>query len=202
MKNLESLFLLFEHDIFVMFFFYLLYYNNNNIARGEYLMENSVHFESLFISVKPIVFKLQRTYYIKLWDRDDWLQEGRVILYRLLQDNPNLVDVQLTFYRYFKTKFSSHLKDVIRKQESQKRRFDKMPYEEVSEFGHSIKDRGLGLDDYVAYKEILERVEKSLSQDGKDKLSKVIAGQRFSGKAKFIKELRVNFQEFSQHVLG
>ncbi|MGC4431609.1 sigma-70 family RNA polymerase sigma factor, partial [Streptococcus suis] len=71
-------------------------------------MENSVHFESLFISVKPIVFKLQRTYYIKLWDRDDWLQEGRVILYRLLQDNPNLVDDQLTFYRYFKTKFSSH----------------------------------------------------------------------------------------------
>ena len=47
-----------------------------------------------------------------------------------------------------------------------------------------------------------EAVEKSLSQDGKDKLSKVIAGQRFSGKAKFIKELRVNFQEFSQHVLG
>ncbi|MCS4488955.1 sigma-70 family RNA polymerase sigma factor [Streptococcus sciuri] len=165
-------------------------------------MKNSVHFETIFISVKPIIFKLQRTYYIKLWDKDDWLQEGRVILYHLLQDNPDLVNDQLTFYRYFKTKFSNHLKDVIRKQESQKRRFDKMVYEEVSEFGHAIKDRGLILDDYIAYKELLEKVEKSLSKEDKDKLSKVIAGQRFSGKAKFIRELRVNFKEFSQHILS
>ena len=77
-----------------------------------------------------------------------------------------------------------------------------MAYEEIGELAHSLASKEMLLDDYVAYKEILERVEKSLSQDGKDKLSKVIAGQRFSGKAKFIKELRVNFQEFSQHVLG
>ena len=47
-------------------------------------------FESYFEKVKPIVLKLRRHYFIKLWDYDDWLQEGRVVLFRLLQENPGL----------------------------------------------------------------------------------------------------------------
>ncbi|EJG39221.1 competence-specific sigma factor [Streptococcus pneumoniae 2070109] len=33
--------------------------------------------------------------------------------------------------KYFKTKFRNRILDYIRKQESQKRRYDKEPYEEV-----------------------------------------------------------------------
>ncbi|MFG6261040.1 sigma-70 family RNA polymerase sigma factor, partial [Streptococcus pyogenes] len=38
-----------------------------------------------FEKVKPIILKLKRHYYIQLWDRDDWLQEGHIILLQLLE---------------------------------------------------------------------------------------------------------------------
>ncbi|MFS1664531.1 sigma-70 family RNA polymerase sigma factor [Streptococcus sp. zg-JUN1979] len=165
-------------------------------------MKSLIQFEILFVTVKPIIFKMKRNYYIKLWDGDDWLQEGRLVLYYLLKHHPELLDDESMFYRYFKTKFSSHLKDVIRKQESQKRRFDRMPYEDVNEYGHFIKDKGLLLDDFVAYKELLNKVEASLDAEGKVKLAKVISGERFKGKAKFIRELQLSFKEFKGYVCG
>ena len=70
-------------------------------------------FESYFEKVKPIVLKLRRHYFVKLWDYDDWLQEGRVVLFRLLQEKPDLLQDDLSLYAYFKTKFSNYLKDVI-----------------------------------------------------------------------------------------
>src|SRR3712207_8949609 len=76
----------------------------------------------LFDKIKPIIMKLRRHYYIQLWELDDWLQEGRLILYRLLVTYPELIEDEEKLYRYFKTKFSSYLKDVLRQQESQKRR--------------------------------------------------------------------------------
>ena len=45
------------------------------------------HFEYYYEKVKPIVLKLRRTYFVKLWDYDDWLQEGRIVLFQLLQDH-------------------------------------------------------------------------------------------------------------------
>ncbi|HEL0786195.1 TPA: competence protein ComX, partial [Streptococcus equi subsp. zooepidemicus] len=89
----------------------------------------------LFDKIKPIIMKLRRHYYIQLWELDDWLQEGRLILYRLLVTYPELIEDEEKLYRYFKTKFSSYLKDVLRQQESQKRRFHKMAYEEIGAVG-------------------------------------------------------------------
>ena len=40
-----------------------------------------------------------------------------------------------------KTKFRNRILDYIRKQESHKRRFDKEPYEEVSEISHRIGEK-------------------------------------------------------------
>lgn len=49
-------------------------------------------FENCFEQVLPIILKLKRSFYIQLWDRDDWLQEGRIILHHLMEDNPDLAD--------------------------------------------------------------------------------------------------------------
>ncbi|SUO20928.1 competence protein [Streptococcus dysgalactiae subsp. equisimilis] len=75
----------------------------------------------VFEKVKPIILKLKRHYYLQLWETDDWLQEGHLVLVKLLERHPELVGDEARLYRYFKTKFSSYLKDVLRRQESQKR---------------------------------------------------------------------------------
>ncbi|XZR27282.1 competence protein ComX, partial [Streptococcus canis] len=39
-------------------------------------MDMSIETEVVFEKVKPIILKLKRHYYIQLWEREDWLQEG------------------------------------------------------------------------------------------------------------------------------
>ena len=156
-------------------------------------------FESYFEKVKPIVLKLRRHYFIKLWDYDDWLQEGRVVLFRLLQENPGLLQDELSLYRYFKTKFSNYIKDVIRHQESLKRKFNQLPYEEISDVGHCLAQASfLDLADYVAYQERLQAVEQQLGKEVKEKLDKVIRGERFEGKKAFLTKIEPFFNEFRE----
>lgn len=156
-------------------------------------------FESYFEKVKPIVLKLRRHYFIKLWDYDDWLQEGRVVLFRLLQENPGLLQDELSLYRYFKTKFSNYIKEVIRHQESLKRKFNQLPYEEISDVGHCLAQASfLDLADYVAYQERLQAVEQQLGKEVKEKLDKVIRGERFEGKKAFLTQIEPFFNEFRE----
>lgn len=157
-------------------------------------------FESYFEKVKPIVLKLRRHYFIKLWDYDDWLQEGRVVLFRLLQENPGLLQDELSLYRYFKTKFSNYIKDVIRHQESLKRKFNQLPYEEISDVGHCLAQASfLDLADYVAYQERLQAVEQQLGKEVKEKLDKVIRGERFEGKKTFLTQIEPFFTDFNSN---
>ncbi|HEM5997208.1 TPA: sigma-70 family RNA polymerase sigma factor, partial [Streptococcus suis] len=48
-------------------------------------------FEQVYASVKGIVNKARKEFYIKLWDRDDWDQEGMLTLFELLEEQPWLV---------------------------------------------------------------------------------------------------------------
>lgn len=159
-------------------------------------MEN---FESYFELVKPIVLKLRRHYFVKLWDYDDWLQEGRVVFFQLLEENLDLLQDELKLYRYFKTKFSNYIKDVIRHQESIKRKFNRLPYEDISELSHCIaQPMFMEVADYVAYQDSVKRVEKVLGETGKEKLAKVIRGERFEGKRAFLREIEPFFMEFRE----
>ena len=154
-------------------------------------------FDSLCKKVRPIILKLKRSYHIHLWDYNDWLQEGDIVLFSLLYEHPDLYYDELKLYVYFKTKFSNYLKDVIRQQESYKRKFNKMAYEEISEIGHCVSDKSLALDDYVAYKEVIQEAENSL--DGKEEremFQKLLRGERFAGRQKMIKKLRPLFKDF------
>lgn len=158
-------------------------------------MEN---FESHFEKVKAIILKLRRHYFVKLWDYDDWLQEGRIVFLKLLQDNPELVKDEMKLYTYFKTKFSNYTKDVIRHQESLKRKFNRLPYEEISELHHCIaQPMFMEVADYLAYQDRMKAVGEALGDDAKEKLNKVIRGERFDGKRSFLREIKPFFTDFS-----
>jgi len=171
--------------------------NYNSVIKNN-LEEIMKDFESIFKKVKPIVLKFKRYFFIHLWDHDDWIQEGRIVLFKLLDKHPELKHDEERLFCYFKTKFSNHLKDTLRKQESQKRQFDKMAYEEISEISHCVKDSGLLLDEYVAYRDVITQVHQQLSLNDKQLLKKVICGESFRGKANFLRKIKPLFDDFKE----
>lgn len=147
-------------------------------------------FEQLYGKVKPIVIKLERRYQIRLWLSDDWEQEAKISLYELCESCPKVMADDTCLRIYFKTKFSNHVKDVLRHQCSMKRRFNQLAYEEISEVGHSLWSEGLLLDDYVAFHSWLASVRESLSAKEQVQLDQLVRGERFAGRKQLLAKLR------------
>ncbi|MGT2930643.1 sigma-70 family RNA polymerase sigma factor [Streptococcus dentasini] len=162
----------------------------------EVLSMDDDAFVGAFDSVKKIVQKLAREYYIKLWAHDDWKQEAQIILYQLLERFPELMHDEEKLRSYFKTKFRSYVLDNIRKQESQKRAFDKMIYEEISELGHRIPDHKMDTVDYIALKDKLKELKTKLSTEDYRKLLLLMRGGAFKGRSAFIKDIKIEFDDF------
>ena len=116
--------------------------------------------KELYEEVQGIVYKCRNEYYLHLWELSDWEQEGMICLHELISIEEELVEDIPRLRKYFKTKFRNRILDYLRKQESQKRRYDKEPYEEVGEISHRIGEGGLWLDDY--YSGLKQDVNKSI----------------------------------------
>ncbi|TCD45392.1 sigma-70 family RNA polymerase sigma factor, partial [Streptococcus sp. X16XC17] len=141
-------------------------------------------FEALYSRVKGIVHKTRKEYYIKRWEKEDWDQEGMLVLYELLEDHPDLALDQGRLYIYYKVKFRNYLKDLIRKQESQKRKFDRMVPENIDELAHQIKSPGLLNDDFACLRARLRSYRSQLSAREASYYPQLISGERFSGRKK------------------
>ncbi len=113
----------------------------------------------MYASVKGIVNKARKEFYIKLWDRDDWEQEGMMTLFELLEDQPWLVDEQVQLYCYFKVKFRNRIKDRIRKQESQNASLT-VSHEDIHELSHAIQSPGLINDELLMLRGALRDYRK------------------------------------------
>ena len=122
-------------------------------------------FKELYEEVQGIVYKCRNEYYLHLWELSDWDQEGMICLHELISREEELVEDIPRLRKYFKTKFRNRILDHIRKQESQKRRYDKEPYEEVGELSHRISEGGLCLDDYYLFHETLRDYRNKQSKD-------------------------------------
>ncbi|MEQ9764618.1 sigma-70 family RNA polymerase sigma factor [Streptococcus jiangjianxini] len=147
-------------------------------------------FDELCQLIRPIVFKFMRQYHIHLWEVNDWEQEGMICLFRLIQDKPSCLDCRSLFFACFKTKFSSYLKDVLRSQESDKRRLNRLPYEEVSTLSHSISQGGLGIDEKIILKDQLLRLREQLPIQKKHLVELLLSGERFKGRSELLRQLR------------
>lgn len=106
-----------------------------------------IDFETTYTHVRPTILRLMSIYYVKLWEKADWDQEGMLSLYQLLLNRPDLETNTSQLRIYFKTKFTNHLNDGIRKQENQKRRLNKLAIKDISEIAHLLPQREILLDD-------------------------------------------------------
>lgn len=77
----------------------------------------------IFHLYQPIVSKVHRRYFLKGYDWDDWLQEGRIVCYESIKSYSRIKGV--TFGAYYKINFERHIYSLIRKQEAQKRQVDR-----------------------------------------------------------------------------
>ena len=156
-----------------------------------------MNLKELYEETKGIVHKCRKDYHLHLWEKEDWDQEGMLCLYELVSDHPVLLEGERhRLYVYFKTKFRNRILDYIRKQESQKRRFDKEPYEEVSEISHRLGEGGLLLDEYYLLHEALNTYRASLPPSHQALLDRLLSEERFRGRKSLLRELREVLSDF------
>ena len=156
-----------------------------------------MEFKELYGKVRGIVLKCWREYYVHLWELSDWEQEGMLVLYQLVSQFPHLAEEESRLYIYYKTKFRNHILDILRKQESQKRKLDRQAYEEVSEIGHKLSLKELYLDELVILRGQLKSYQAQLSPDKQEQYERLLADERFKGRQAMIRELRAYLKDYS-----
>ena len=150
-----------------------------------------MEFNKMYQKVKYIVRKCEKEYYIQLWEKDDWEQEGQLTLFELYQKNPEIETNEELLYTYFKTKFRNHIKDKIRQQESDKRKINRLPYIEIGEISHRISSRKIYLDELVVLRDALKRFKEKLTVKEKEQYEALLTNRRCLGKTKMKKKLVV-----------
>ena len=156
-----------------------------------------MNLKDLYEESKGIVHKCRKDYHLHLWEKEDWDQEGMLCLYELVSRNTELLEGERhQLYVCFKTKFRNRILDYIRKQESHKRRFDKEPYEEVSEISHRLGEKGLRLDDYYLFHELLKNYKSKQSMEKQELIDRLMGGEVFRGRKALLRELYPIFSEF------
>ncbi len=156
-----------------------------------------MNLKDLYEEVRESSDKCRKDYHLHLWEKEDWDQEGMLCLYELVSRNPELLEGERhQLYVCFKTKFRNRILDYIRKQESHKRRFDKEPYEEVSEISHRLGEKGLRLDDYYLFHELLKNYKSKQSREKQELIDRLMGGEVFRGRKALLRELSLIFSEF------
>ncbi|WP_430602812.1 RNA polymerase sporulation-specific sigma factor [Enterococcus sp. DIV0724b] len=100
-------------------------------------------FDRLYRKYHPVVYKFQKKYYLKDFDREDWLQEGRIIFHRSLEKYEEVHNVSIG--KFFRSNFENHIRSLIRKQCALKRTIDT---QSIS-LDQKIENQGEAFFDYI-----------------------------------------------------
>ncbi len=79
-------------------------------------------FQALYGQYQPVIYKCMKKYYLKDYDTEDWLQEGRIVFFRTLERFDS--EKQASLGKFFKRNFENHVHSLIRHQCAYKRRTD------------------------------------------------------------------------------
>lgn len=102
----------------------------NNVRKIEYAREqklieasragDSDSFEYLFQQYLPIVMRVKAKYFLRGYDRDDWLQEGRITFFNTIANFDGRRHI--TLGKFFQTNFQNRIYSLIRREMAFKRR--------------------------------------------------------------------------------
>lgn len=135
----------------------------NDILKGD-----TVGFDHLYRKYHPVVYKFRKKYYLKDFDREDWLQEGRIIFYRSLEKYEEAHNASIG--KFFKSNFENHVRSLIRKQWALKRTIDT---QSVS-LDQKIEHQGESFFDYIETEEP-DVLEQMIIREKLEQLPKVLS---------------------------
>lgn len=133
------------------------------IIRGE----NNT-FRKLYRQYHPLVYKLQKKYYLKDFDQEDWLQEGRIVFYRSLEKYEATHHVSIG--QFFKKNLENHIKSLLRKQYAVKRTVDT----QAVSLDQKIENQGESFFNYLA-DEKADILDQMIIQEKLAQLSEVLS---------------------------
>lgn len=127
------------------------------------------HFEVLFQRYLPLVKNMIRDFYVQGFERDDFIQEARIVLNKtVLFFNAKRGH---TFGNYFKLNLTNHFNSLVRKDMAKKRRIGKMSesLEGLLENGFSPRyienyEGGMTFENAIEVKECIPQYVESLSK--------------------------------------
>lgn len=83
---------------------------------------DSTSFELLFHQYSPIVLHIKEKYFLRGYELDDWLQEGRVSFFNTIANYDS--ERHITLGKFFQTNFQNRVFSLIRREMAFKRRSD------------------------------------------------------------------------------
>ncbi|WP_262315682.1 sigma-70 family RNA polymerase sigma factor [Lacticaseibacillus parakribbianus] len=107
--------------------------NEAELAQIHRAQDDSEDFETLFNQYRPLVYGQLKRYNLRDFDRDDWLQEARIAMYKAVQHFNGRRGSQ--FGPYYQLVLHSHFNSLLRRQLALKRQSDAqaIPVWEVGE---------------------------------------------------------------------
>lgn len=118
-------------------------------------------FQKLFDQYRPVVLKLEQSYYLRDLDHEDWLQEGRIVFFQTILHFE--ADRGITLGKFFKTTMTNHILSLLRKQSAYKRKgfFESLPLDslEVQEKLAGRHDASPSAENYLLVWEKLENYD-------------------------------------------
>ncbi|WPC19666.1 sigma-70 family RNA polymerase sigma factor [Pediococcus inopinatus] len=130
-------------------------------------MGDSASFEILFKKYCPIVIHIKDKYFLRTYDIDDWMQEGRFVFFNTLANYD--VNRHITLGKYFQSNFQNRVYSLIRREMAFKRRSDlfcnslEAMKDESGEYERLFMTKHGGPDEMVVLKEDCERYRSDLS---------------------------------------
>ncbi|HFI2432581.1 hypothetical protein P7J55_07365 [Streptococcus suis] len=90
--------------------------------------------------------------------------------------------------------FRDRIKDCIRRQKSQDRKFDRMPHEDIHELSHVKQPSGLVNDELLKLRGALRACRKNLSDVQRANDKKLMNGQCLNGRRKMLRDLQMHLK--------
>ncbi|MGM0218925.1 sigma-70 family RNA polymerase sigma factor [Enterococcus sp. AZ126] len=134
----------------------------------EILKGDPLAFDRMYRNYHPVVYKLQKKYYLKDFDREDWLQEGRIIFHRSLEKYEEGHSVSIG--NFFKSNFENHIRSLLRKQCALKRMIDT---QSIS-LDQKIENQGEAFFDYIGIEDG-DALEQMIIREKLERLPSVLS---------------------------
>jgi competence protein ComX len=130
-------------------------------------------FQILFSEMKPIIMKLMKQIRIRTWAKEDYLQEGMIVLHLLLEEQRE----SQRLHTKFKVKYHQHLIDELRRSYAKKRSHDHFIGLDVYECSDWIAAGESNPENELVFNHLLAEVYEGLSAHYQELLIRQMQGE-------------------------